>query len=67
MKMSTYVLILIVCLGFVGCGVKGDPIPPQKPPELGRGEPTYRRATEEFAFPDMPAIHEDQPEDKERK
>lgn len=28
------------------CGVKGDPLPPERPVELGRGRPTYRRATE---------------------
>lgn len=30
----------------LGCGVKGDPLPPEKPAELGRGRPTYKRATE---------------------
>ncbi|HMN67100.1 MAG TPA: hypothetical protein PKC28_01045 [Bdellovibrionales bacterium] len=30
----------------LGCGVKGDPLPPEKPPELGRGRPTYKKATE---------------------
>jgi hypothetical protein len=29
---------------FLGCGVKGDPLPPELPPEIGRGEPTYRRS-----------------------
>ena len=28
------------------CGVKGDPLPPEKPADLGRGRPTYKRATE---------------------
>ena len=31
-----------------GCGVKGDPMPPGTPAEIGRGEPTYRRAVEEL-------------------
>lgn len=35
---------------FLGCGVKGDPLPPEKPPELGRGRPTYKRATEEITI-----------------
>lgn len=30
------------------CGVKGDPVPPDRPAELGRGRPTYRRATEKL-------------------
>ncbi|NJM10336.1 MAG: hypothetical protein HC883_05635 [Bdellovibrionaceae bacterium] len=33
-------------LWMLGCGVKGDPLPPEKPVELGRGRPTYKRATE---------------------
>ena len=33
-----------------GCGVKGDPLPPEKPTELGRGRPTYRRASEEIVI-----------------
>jgi hypothetical protein len=28
------------------CGVKGDPLPPEKPMEIGRGRPTYKKATE---------------------
>jgi hypothetical protein len=39
----------------VGCGVRGRPQPPLAPPELGRGEPTFKRATEEFAFPEVPS------------
>jgi hypothetical protein len=31
-----------------GCGVKGDPLPPEKPADIGRGRPTYKRATEEI-------------------
>lgn len=34
-----------LALGFAaGCGVKGDPLPPLRPAELGRGVPTYQRA-----------------------
>ena len=33
-------------LALAACGVKGDPLPPEKPVEVGRGRPTYRRATE---------------------
>jgi hypothetical protein len=38
----------------LGCGVRGRPQPPLTPPELGRGQPTFKRATEEFAFPAVP-------------
>ena len=55
------------------CGVKGDPLPPEKPTELGRGRPTYRRASEEIVIeksrrrpaPTAPAKDEDEDEDKE--
>lgn len=49
------------------CGVKGDPVPPGTPAELGRGQPTYKRATEEFAFPDVPPIHEADEENEKKK
>jgi hypothetical protein len=29
-----------------GCGVKGKPLPPLEPAEIGRGAPTYKRAAE---------------------
>lgn len=38
--------ILAIMFWIAGCGVKGDPLPPEKPTELGRGRPTYKRATE---------------------
>lgn len=38
----------VVLLCATGCGVKGDPLPPERPPELGRGRPTYRRATQDI-------------------
>ncbi len=41
-KCSLVVLFVVLS----GCGVKGDPLPPERPVELGRGRPTYKRATE---------------------
>ena len=35
-------------LGLAGCGVKGDPLPPERPVEMGRGRPTYQRATKKI-------------------
>lgn len=51
----------------VGCGVKGDPLPPEKPTDIGRGRPTYKRAVEEIKVekvsrPVKPAREEDEDE-----
>lgn len=48
----TFVLALVL---FVGCGVRGRPEPPLKPPTLGHGKPTFKRSTEEYAFPEVPS------------
>ncbi|MCB0406935.1 MAG: hypothetical protein KDD34_01960, partial [Bdellovibrionales bacterium] len=45
---------IIFCIalgGLFGCGVKGDPLPPEKAPRLGRGHPTYSGASE-YVSPD---------------
>ncbi len=56
----------------IGCGVKGDPLPPERPVELGRGRPTYRRATEGIQIQQHRSIHDEEevnetePEEDER-
>ncbi|MCC7404282.1 MAG: hypothetical protein IT288_07785 [Bdellovibrionales bacterium] len=72
MKQSSLTLSVLasVFLAMVvgGCGVKGDPLPPEKPPELGRGKPSYKRATEGMPYPTLPPIQgEDSAEDDEEK
>jgi hypothetical protein len=39
-------LVFILSYFFIGtaCGVKGDPMPPEKPTSIGRGHPTFRKA-----------------------
>jgi hypothetical protein len=39
-------LIFFPILASFGCGVKGKPLPPFSPPVLGRGEPSYSKATQ---------------------
>lgn len=61
-------LALVAFFFAVGCGVKGDPLPPERPPELGRGRPTFRRATEKIKLqkPDpSPEDGDEQTEDDE--
>jgi hypothetical protein len=45
---------LFVVAATQGCGVKGRPLPPEKPAELGRGKPTFTRTTEDFRFRNIP-------------
>jgi hypothetical protein len=62
MKISLVALVAsVVC----GCGVKGDPLPPEKPSELGRGRPTYKRATENIKVDHKRPVKQDE-EDEER-
>lgn len=42
--MKAFVLLTVFI--FCGCGVKGRPMPPTDPPVLGRGEPSYSKATQ---------------------
>ena len=36
---------MISIVFIAACGVKGDPVPPQAPPPIGRGKPSYSKAT----------------------
>ena len=45
MKIS--IVLLLVAIAAAGCGVKGKPLPPLQPAEIGRGVPTYKRTAEE--------------------
>lgn len=55
-KKKLFITFAIAITGQVGCGVRGDPVPPKIPSELGRGQPTYKGATEELAFPTVPPV-----------
>ncbi len=52
--MTKILFISFLVLG--GCGVRGRPQPPTTPPEIGRGQPTFRRATQQFAFPNVAPV-----------
>jgi hypothetical protein len=38
----------LICFFTLSCGVKGKPQPPLTPALLGRGEPSYSKATEKL-------------------
>ncbi len=39
--------LCVVAFISVGCGVKGKPLPPLEPAQIGRGAPTYKRTAEQ--------------------
>ena len=57
-QVTQYAVIVLLLLFVVSCGVKGDPLPPEKPVEIGRGRPTYKRATEPLRKTDLPPMYE---------
>jgi len=40
----------------LACGVKGDPLPPERPPSIGRGQPNFNEAAKEIKIPKQPQI-----------
>lgn len=46
MKSIGLLFLVILSLGFIGCGVKGDPVPPETAPQLGRGRPNFKGAAQ---------------------
>ena len=62
------IIIAVAIVAGLGCGVKGDPLPPEKPVELGRGRPTYKRATEGIKIEKkVPVKKEEEDEDDEHE
>lgn len=51
MKTLGMVLYLPLFLVFVACGVKGKPLPPKTPREIGIGKPLYKGVDDELADP----------------
>ena len=63
-------LIILFSLIASACGVKGDPLPPERPPSIGRGQPSFKEAAKEIKVPSQPQIVfdeklEDEDEDEE--
>ena len=59
------IIFLCIALTAAGCGVKGDPLPPERAAEMGRGRPTYRRATERVRVAPQKSQDEDRREDED--
>lgn len=48
MDRNLNITLMIIILFALGCGVKGDPQPPTEMPPLGRGRPTFDKASKEL-------------------
>ncbi len=44
MKLALFAIMIFCALVGSGCGVKGDPVPPETAPQLGRGRPNFKGA-----------------------
>lgn len=61
MNKSIQVFSCVLIFSILGCGVKGLPTPPERPPSLGRGQPTFKDAVKGV----QPAVID--PLEKEKK
>ena len=58
-------LNLLLCFLFLGCGVKGPPLPPDTPTEIGRGKPSYQRAMRKVPIDNYADEYENEDEDED--
>ena len=54
-----------LALIMAGCGVKGDPLPPETAPRLGRGHPTYTKASKQLT-PDFQSSQRKKKDEEEK-
>jgi hypothetical protein len=54
-----------VLLSITNCGVKGDPLPPKVPMEVGRGQPTYHKASEKIPLQKYQPNEDEMKDEKE--
>ena len=66
-KMMRFSLVISSAGSLLSCGVKGDPLPPERPAELGRGRPTYKRATEGLQIKPLHSTPQEEEENDERE
>jgi Prokaryotic lipoprotein-attachment site len=58
-------LLAVVSLVIAGCGVKGDPKPPETTPYIGTGQPNYRKAAEKIPLQKYSPSEDEEKEEKE--
>ncbi len=47
-NLSKEFFLLAIACQIIGCGVRGDPRPPFRSPQIGRGKATFRKVGEEL-------------------
>ncbi len=55
MRHAILFILPLAALVAAACGVRGKPQPPLEPAFIGRGKPSFKRSTEEYAFPEVPS------------
>lgn len=61
LRLFQFAVLVFAFVAASACGVKGDPLPPERPAELGRGRPTYKRAAERVKV--VPTVEEETDEE----
>ncbi len=65
MKKNLVFTLFSICVA--GCGVRGDPVPPRTPPELGYGKPINTEAVGNASPPYVPLTDEEVDAKKKKK
>ena len=68
--MKNLILMLLMLPVLNACGVKGDPVPPERAAYIGRGRPTFKGGTEGIKVqqqlpPDLDRSEADEKEQEE--
>ena len=53
-----FIVISVIAAFIAGCGVKGDPVPPETPAEIGSGRPTFAQPPESKPSAIIPPSHD---------
>lgn len=62
------ILNLLLLIFFVtSCGVKGDPVAPGIPGEIGRGQPTYKKAAQKIKVKTNQRVADEDEEEEQSK
>lgn len=67
--MNLQISIVILFFALIGCGVKGDPVPPETGAYIGRGQPTFKGAAEDVRLQQqkIPELDRSEADDRERE